>query len=79
MADVTKTSYQLKLIAGFVDGDERTISVENPISGITLDMINNVATKAAGVLIGDKYGADFNTFKEAKYVQTTELILDLEQ
>jgi len=39
MADTTKTTKQLKLVAGFEDGDERTITIENPKDNITAEQI----------------------------------------
>lgn len=76
MADSTKTAYQLKLLAGFSDEDDRTITIDNPIQNITLAQIEALGTYAAPVLIGDKYGASFTRFKEAKYVQSTTIYVD---
>lgn len=77
MADKVKDSYQLKLVAGFADGDERTISYENPRDNITAADINALNSIAADVLIGDKYGAAFQQFKDAAIVTTTQVDLDL--
>ena len=77
MADTTKTTYQLKLVAGFNDGDERTISIDNPKDNITPAQIKALDSLAAGVLIGDKYGAPFTTFKDAGLYETTKVELDL--
>jgi len=76
MADVTKTTRQLKLLAGFSDEDDRTITLDNPKQNITWAQIENLATYAAPVLIGDKYGASFTRFKEAKYVEGTTIYVD---
>lgn len=78
MADTTKESYSLKLVAGFTDGDERTISLDNPRQGLTSADIRAIDSLAAGVLIGDKYQAPFQTFKDAGYQRTTVTNLDLE-
>lgn len=75
--DTTKTSTQLKVVAGFSDGDERTISIDNPISNITPAQIKALDSLAAGVIIGDKYGAPFTTFKDAGIYQITKVELDL--
>lgn len=75
--DTTKTSTQLKVVAGFSDGDERTISIDNPISNITPAQIKALDSLAAGVIIGDKYGAPFITFKDAGIYQITRVELDL--
>lgn len=77
MADTTKSTYQLKIVAGFADGDERTISIENPKDDITPAQIKALDSLAAGVLIGDKYGAPFTTFKDAGTYVTTKVELDL--
>lgn len=77
MADTTKTTTQLKIVAGFSDGDERTLSIENPIDNITPAQIKALDSLASGVLIGDKYGAPFTTFKDAGIYETTKVELDL--
>ena len=79
MADKTKTSKELKLVASFSDGDDRTLSISKPKSTITKSDINATAFKnaAAAVLIGDKTGADFTTWKSAKVVEQTTVYLDL--
>ena len=76
MADSTKSTYQLKLLAGFSDEDDRSITIDNPKSGLTWAQIEALETYAAPVLIGDKYGASFTRFKEAKYVESTTIYVD---
>jgi len=78
MADTTKTTKQLKLVAGFEDGDERTITIENPKDNITAEQIKALNAKAAMVLVGDKYGAPFSIFKDAGIYLTTQVDLDLQ-
>lgn len=75
--DVTTTVNDLKLVAGFVDGDTRTISYPNPRVGLTAADIDALDTLASGVLIGDKYGAQFSTFKQAYYHRATKTQIDL--
>jgi len=75
--DTVKKSYQLKLVAGFSDGDERTISLENPRDNITAADIKALDSLASGVIIGDKYQAPFTTFKDAGISETTKVELDL--
>lgn len=77
MSDMTKTTQQLKIVAGFSDGDERTISIDNPVENITPAQIKALDSLAADVLIGDKYGAPFTTFKDAGIYQITKVELDL--
>ena len=79
MADTIKSSYQVKLIAGFVDEDDRTIAIDNPRDNLTWNDIENIEIKAANVLIGDKASAKFSRIKSAKYVDTTITEIELEQ
>lgn len=75
-ADIVKQTNSLKLLAGFADEDDRTISISNPRSNITANEIHALATLAEPVLIGDKYGASFSRFKSATYVSKAETTLD---
>lgn len=77
MADKSTVVNQLKIVAGFTDGDERTISYDNPKDNITAADIRALDSLAAGVLIGDKYGAPFSTFKDAGIYEITKVELDL--
>ena len=77
MADKTKSTYQLKIVAGFADGDERTISIDNPADTVSAAAIKALDSLASGVLIGDKYGAAFTTFKDAGIYETTTVYLDI--
>lgn len=76
MADTVKQTNSIKLLAGFADEDDRTITVNNPRSGITVSDIRTLETLATPVLIGDKYGAAFTRFKSATYVSKAETTLD---
>lgn len=78
MADKTKTTYQLKLVAGFTDGDERTIALDNPTATVSAAAIKALDSLAAGVIVGDKYGAPFSTFRDAGIQESTVVYLDLE-
>lgn len=75
MADTIKTSKQLKLVAGFNDGDDRTISIDAPRSDITAEEIQ--ALPAESAIVGDKAGAAFKEWKSAAIVETTVTTLDL--
>lgn len=77
MANTTTQTYQLKIVAGFSDGDERTISFDSPRSDVTAADIKALDSLAAGVLIGDKYGAEFNRFVDAGLYETTKVVLDI--
>ena len=79
MADTVKSSNQLKLVAAFSDGDDRTIAVDDPKTGLTKDDINDelFISAAKNVLVGDKAGAPFVGWKSAKVVEQTTVNLDL--
>jgi len=77
MADVSKTTSVLTLVAEFTDGDDRTINLDNPKTGLTASVINACASYAPGVLVGDKYGSEFYRFKSAKVINRTTTYLDL--
>lgn len=77
MAYKVATTSELKMVASFADGDTRTIAIDNPKENITLSQISEVATKAVGILTGDKSGAAFVSFSTPKYVETTNIYLDL--
>lgn len=79
MADKTKTVKELKLVAGFTDGDDRTLSIANPKDGLTKTQITATAfVKAArSALLGDKTGAGMTGWKSAKIFESTTTYLDL--
>ena len=77
MADTVTTSQELKIVAGFVDGDERTLRFSDPQSTITAEQINALNASASSVLIGDKYGAPFNMFLDAEIVNKTTTKVDI--
>ena len=77
MADSTKITKQLKLLAGFADEDDRTITIDNPKLNLTWADIEAFQA-VSSVLIGDKFGAAFTRYKEAKYVDTTLTTIDVE-
>lgn len=79
MADTIKTTNDLKILVGFVDEDDRTITINNPKTNLTWNDIANLESAATNVLIGDKYAAKFSRVKTAKYVDTTITTLDISQ
>ena len=78
MADVIKSNKQLKILAGFADEDDRTITIDNPKNNLTWNDIANFESTSENVLIGDKYSAKFSRFKEAYYLETQTTEVDLE-
>ena len=79
MPDTIKTTNDLKVLVGFVDEDDRTITINNPKANLTWSNIASLESAAANVLIGDKYAAKFSRVKTAKYVDTTITTLDITQ
>ena len=80
MADKVTTTSTLQMVAEFVDGDDRTINLDNPNTAINLAAgvvnLGNYA-KTNQVIIGDKAGAAFKDFKSAKVIQKTVRKFDL--
>jgi len=77
MADVTKTEKVLSVVAEFADGDDRTITLNNPRSNITWADIEALNASASAVLIGDRAAANFYRMKEAYTRETTAVYYDL--
>lgn len=74
MPDTIKNTKQLKLVAGFVDGDDRTIMIDTTKDDITGAQINAIDGNA---LICDKAGAAFEKWKSAQIVAKKTTKLDL--
>lgn len=77
MNDKTKTTKQLKLVAGFADGDDRTISIDNPSDSITAAQINALTPYAIAAIQGDKSGSEMTGWRDAKIVESTTVYLDI--
>lgn len=80
MADKTTVTTTLNVVAGFDDGDDRTILIDNPNTAINLgNAVRELGeyAKTNQVILGDKAGAAFNSFKSAKIVTKTKTVLDL--
>lgn len=80
MADKTTTEYVLQMKAEFADGDDRTISVENPNTAINLGAaVYSLQSflQNHSVIIGDKNRAAFSQFRYANNVTKTRTELDL--
>lgn len=67
------------MVAEFDDGDDRSISVDDPRPNLTWADIQNLNQYAANVLIGDKAKSPFNRMKYAKIVDRYTLTLDPQQ
>lgn len=77
MADTVKSSETLNLEAEFVDGDTRSITLDNPRASLTAADIDNVPY-IAKCLVGDKTGSQFLRWKTAKIVHKDITDFDLE-
>ena len=80
MADKVTTTTTLNIVAGFEDGDDRTINIDNPNTAINLgNAVHNLGeyAKTNQVILGDKAGSAFTDFKSAKLVTKTKTVLDL--
>lgn len=75
MSDTVKTSNSLQLVAEFIDGDTRTITLDNPRENLTATDIDNLNPVMIAGLVGDKAGSQFYRWKTAAKVGkvTTEL------
>lgn len=83
MADTIKTAYTLDIECLFVDGDTRTIKLQNPKSTIETSEITALNTlilnggASNSLLIGDRTSADFYRIDTVTKVNTTTTTLDL--
>lgn len=77
MADKVKTTKDLKLVALFDDGDDRTLSWSLPKSTVNAAAVKGTAAAAGKVLVGDKTGAAFSYWKRAYIAEQTIVYLDL--
>ena len=78
MADTITTAKTLSLEAEFVDGDTRSISLDNPKESLTAEDIDALAPTMVKCLEGDKTGATFLRWKTAKVVDKLTTTFDLE-
>ncbi len=79
MADKVTTSKTLKLVAKFEDNDTRTLDLDNPKDNLTAAQIKAFETvaKTTQAIIGDKGGANFYKFTDAKTIEKETTVLDL--
>ena len=66
---------ELKILLGFGDEDDRTLTLQNPRENLTNTEIQAFATAAAPVLVGDKYSAAFTRVKKAFYFEKTTVTI----
>lgn len=79
MADKTTTTDILKIELLFIDGDTRTLSLNNPRSNLTEADITALETVIAtnNLFVGDKYGGAFKRIEKATKTRTVRTILDI--
>lgn len=80
MADIVKNERVLNMVFGFEDGDDRTISANNPNTALNLGAccasLGSYAREHS-ILLGDKNSADCTGVKSAKIVNQKTTYLDL--
>ena len=79
MSDVINSRSVLQIVQGFSDGDDRTMTIDNPRSDVSPADLTAVQTyiKNNNLVLGDKNGAAFTNFKSAKKITQTTRYLDL--
>lgn len=79
MADIYKSSSNLKILWEFADGDTRTTTIKNPRYGLTSNELQAFAATAVSnqVIIGDKGSAQLTGIKSAYTEDKTDVILDI--
>ncbi|MDO4424548.1 MAG: hypothetical protein Q4D17_02125 [Planctomycetia bacterium] len=78
MADTVTSTQSFTVVAEFDDGDNRSVSIDNPRENITWADVETLKQYAANVLIGDKNGAKFSRFSSARITNRYTLTLDPE-
>lgn len=89
MADKVTTTYQLKFEWLFVDGDTRTLTLQNPKETIQTNEITELENlilnaqsesdpnSGVTLLIGDKTSADFRRINMVTKETVTKAVIDL--
>ena len=79
MADQIVTKNTLNTVVDFIDGDTRTINLDDPKDDLTEEEIREwiAFAKTNNVFIGDKAGAAISGIKSSQKLQRTQTYLDL--
>ena len=79
MADVTKTTRELKLDSYYADNDTRMLTMDNPKNSLTKQNIKTFETYCVTnqPVLGDKGGAAFVRFNSAHILTKTVTTFDL--
>lgn len=75
--DVTTTTNDLKIVAGFTDGDTRLVTLPNPKQNLTESQIRATESSFGNAFIGDRTGAAFDKYTSARYESVTTVKYDL--
>lgn len=80
MADTQTQNDELKIVAYFVDGDTRNITLKDPKANLSSTDIVNLQTwmQTNQPVIGDKMGAAFGKINKATTIRKTETQLDID-
>lgn len=77
MADIIRQTKTLSLEAEFIDGDTRTITLDNPKDSLTAADIDAITPIMIKTLVGDKTGAQFYRWKTAAIINKQSIIIDI--
>ena len=79
MADKVKQTQSLIIEVKFLDGDTRTINLDNPKRNLTASEIHELSQfiKTNNLLLGDKYAADSAGILTADIVESMKVTLDI--
>lgn len=80
MADTVKGTSSMQLEFAFVDGDTRTVSIDDPKTSLNLGACAasiGAYVKEHNLLLGDKNAADSKGLKSARLVNQTTTKLDI--
>ena len=77
--DTITSSREGKLVVEFYDGDNRTVTIDNPKTNATAAQVNAVVDwmKVNQPIVGDKTGASLTGASSYKIIEKTERKLDL--
>ncbi len=78
-ADTVTSSSTANLIVEFYDGDNRTLSIDDPRSDLSAEEVHSFATVLRNTqpLVGDKTGASITGISKCTIVEKTDVKFDL--
>ena len=77
--DIVTSTREGKLVVKFYDGDDRTLTIDNPKTNLTATQVNAFVASivADKPILGDKAGADPVGANSFKIIEKTDRKLDL--